>query len=256
MISQTVYLITGANRGIGFGLTEVLAKRPETVVFAGVRDPASATALKDLSKKYPNVHILKLTSGSVEDNQDAAKEIERISGQLDIVIANAGIANHQGPAATTPISQFTDHFNVNTLGPVVLFQAVKDLLLKSPSGAPQFTVISSALGSIGLMFPFGSSAYGMSKAAANFWIKLLHVEHAAEGIVTMAIHPGWVATDMGNSGATAMGMKEAPVDISQSVAGVLSHVDNATRAEKSGKFWNFAKSSGNVWDIDTPEVPW
>lgn len=82
--------VTGANRGIGLRITEVLAKRSETVIFAGVRDPGSATALKDLSTKYPNVHILKLTSGSVEDNQDAAKEIERISGQLDIVIANAG----------------------------------------------------------------------------------------------------------------------------------------------------------------------
>lgn len=71
-------LVSGANRGIGFGLTEALAKRPGTVVFAGARDPTNATALNALAVKYPHsVHVVKLTSGSTEDNKSAVAEIEK-----------------------------------------------------------------------------------------------------------------------------------------------------------------------------------
>lgn len=60
-------------------------------MFAGARDPSKAVALQELAAKNPNVvHIVKLTSGEVEDNKAAAAEIERIAGRLDVVIANAG----------------------------------------------------------------------------------------------------------------------------------------------------------------------
>ena len=82
-------VVSGANRGIGLGLATTIAKRPNTIVFAGARDP-SAQALKDLSAKYPNVYPVKLNSGNKEDNEAAAKYIEEKAGQLDVIIANAG----------------------------------------------------------------------------------------------------------------------------------------------------------------------
>lgn len=88
--------VTGANRGIGFGLTAVLAARPNTIVFAGTRDPA-AQSLKDLAAKYPNVHAVKLTSGDKTDNEAAVAEIQKTTGQLDVIIANAGKLFPLGP---------------------------------------------------------------------------------------------------------------------------------------------------------------
>lgn len=83
--------VSGANRGIGYGLTETLAKRPNTVVFAGARDPVNAKSLNNLAAQYPNaIHVIKLTSASVEDNKAAVAEIKKTTGQLDVVIANAG----------------------------------------------------------------------------------------------------------------------------------------------------------------------
>lgn len=146
-------------------------------MFAGARDPSKAVALQELAAKNPNVvHIVKLTSGEVEDNKVAAAEIERIAGRLDVVIANAGkspcqhhvifcftyelpsfdtlaIGGFYGPLVSTPIEQFAKHYHVNTVGPIVLFQAVYPLLLKSTTGAPQFNVISTAAGSIEILFP-------------------------------------------------------------------------------------------------------
>lgn len=81
--------VTGANRGIGYGLAEALAKLPDTVVFAGTRDPAAAS-LKELATRYRNVHAVKVTSASPEDNKAAIAEIEKKAGQLDVIIANAG----------------------------------------------------------------------------------------------------------------------------------------------------------------------
>jgi norsolorinic acid ketoreductase len=143
---------------------------------------------------------------------------------------------------------------VNTLGCVVLFQAVHKLLLASPTGAPKFAYISTGAGSLSAFVNLQAGAYGSSKAAANYLVKALDAENPA--LVTLAISPGWVATDMGNSGAVANGLPQAPVSVADSVAGVLSRVDAATK-ETSGRFWNYKPESGeNPWDITSDEIPW
>ncbi|KAJ7106933.1 hypothetical protein C8R44DRAFT_558605, partial [Mycena epipterygia] len=169
------YTVSGANRGIGYAFAAAIAARPNTIVFAGARDP-DAQSLKDLAAKHPNVHAIKLTSGDKSDNEAAVAEIQRIAGQLDVIIANAGISNYYGPLATTPLSEFRDHWEVNTLGTVVLFQAAQALLLASPSKAPVFALVSSAAGSMGHYIPLGATAYSSSKAAANFLVVALHNE--------------------------------------------------------------------------------
>ncbi|KAJ7084512.1 hypothetical protein B0H15DRAFT_989124 [Mycena belliarum] len=252
--NNTVYLVTGANRGIGYALVATLAARPNTTVFAGARDPA-AQSLKDLAAKHPNVHALKVTNGDVADNEAAIAEIKRIAGRLDVVIPNAGISNYYGPLTTTPLSEFKDHWEVNTLGFVVLFQAAHALLLASPTGAPILAYISSASGSIGSYTHISACAYGSSKAAANFLVKALDVEHPS--LVAMSIHPGWVATDMGNVGAMANGLPAAPNKVEDSVRGILSHIDGATKEKSSGRFWNFAVvNDGTPWATPTDEQTW
>ncbi|KAJ7466166.1 aflatoxin biosynthesis ketoreductase-like protein nor-1 [Mycena galericulata] len=253
MSGKTVYLISGANRGIGYGLAAVLAARPNTIVFAGARDP-TAQSLKDLAAKNSNVYVVKLTSGDEADNQAAVAEIKKTVGQLDVVIANAGISKYYGQLATTPLSEFREHWEVNALGTIVLFQAVHTLLLASPSGAPVFALISTGAASMGAYYPLPASAYGSSKAASNFLVKVLDAEH--KPLVALAIHPGWVATDMGNVGAVANGLPEAPVSVDDSVAGILSRIDGATKEKSSGRFWNFKALKGNPWDIDSDEIPW
>ncbi|KAF7345162.1 NAD(P)-binding protein [Mycena sanguinolenta] len=246
--------LSGANRGIGYGLAATLAARPNTVIFAGARDPA-AQSLKDLAAKHSNVHPVKLTSGDKADNEAAMAEIQRTAGQLDVIIANAGISKQYGPVATVDLSEFRDHFEVNTLGVIVLFQAAHKLLLASPTGSPILAYISTGAGSISAYYHLSACAYGTSKAAANFLVKVLDAENPS--LIAMAIHPGWVATDMGNLGATSNGLPQAPVTVEDSVAGVLSHIDGATKEKSSGRFWNFkAVKDGMPWDIATEEVPW
>ncbi|KAJ7725786.1 hypothetical protein B0H16DRAFT_1895001 [Mycena metata] len=252
--NKTVYLISGSNRGIGYGLAALIAARPDTIVFAGARDPA-AQSLKDLAAKHSNVHPVKLTSGDQADNEAAIAEIQKTAGRLDVIIANAGIANTMGSVASTSPSAFREHWEVNTLGPIVLFQAAHALLLASPTGAPIFAYISTVGASMAQYYDLHAPAYGSSKAAANFLVKALDGDHPS--LIAMAIHPGWVATEMGNEGATANGLPAAPVTVEDSVKGVMSRIDGATKEKSSGRFWNFyADKSGRPWDIPTDEIPW
>ncbi|KAF8205221.1 hypothetical protein K438DRAFT_1757209 [Mycena galopus ATCC 62051] len=254
MAGKTIYLISGANRGIGYGLTAALAARPNTIVFAGARD-CNAPSLKELTAKHSNVHPVKFTSGDRVDNEAAIAEIQKTAGQLDVVIANAGVCKYYGPLATTPLSEFREHWEVNTLGMVVLFQAAHKLLLASPTGVPKFVYISSGAGSIGNYIHIGAPVYGSSKAAANFLVKVLDTEHPS--LIAMAISPGFVATDMGNLCAVNLGLLHAPVKMEDSVPMILSRVDRATKEKSSGRFWNaLPTTDGNLWDFPTDELAW
>ncbi|KAK7059776.1 NAD(P)-binding protein [Favolaschia claudopus] len=254
MSGAIVYLVTGANRGIGFGLVAALAARPNTIVFAGARDP-SAQALGDLAAKHTNLHPIKLTSADKADNDAAVAQIEKVAGRLDVIIANAAICDYYGPVVDAPVSVYQDHFEVNSLGPLVLFQAAERLLLASPTGAPIFAVISSSVTSMGNYVHFSLSPYAMSKAAVNILVKGLNAEHSK--LVAFLVDPGWVATQMGDRGAKANGLPGAPVQIADSVKGILGRIDGATKEKSAGKFWNaVVANNGNPWDRPTEEILW
>lgn len=237
------WLITGANRGIGYEIVSTLTQRPNTTVIAAVRDPSSAAKDFDaLAQKAANgskIIVVKINSTS---EVDAKAAVERLKGQgineLDVVIANAGILNHHGGVASIPIKQLREHLEVNAVGPAILFQAVRPLLEQSK--APRFVYISSIIGSIGvggnMASPMG--AYGASKAAGNYLTVRIHQEHPS--LTAFTLHPGVVATDMGKFAIDSTpSFSELEVTVDQSVAGILSCVDVATRENSGGKFKDF-----------------
>lgn len=193
--NQTVYLISGANRGLGFAFVETLAKRLNTVIYAGVRDPSRSEALHQLSQENPNVVIVKLTAGSAQDTASLVEQITRKEGRIDVCIANAGITIHEAEAKTKDVDHeyIMEHFKVNTLGSLSLYQAVYPLLKKAKRGA-KFITISSRLGSNGHMEQYSqdTTAYGISKAAVNFFMRKTHYETEDEGFVVFPMCPNWV----------------------------------------------------------------
>jgi hypothetical protein len=86
-----------------------LSSRSDTVVFAGVRDPSTATELSKLAaSSTAKIHIIPAAAGNVEHAKAAAVAIEQVGVGLDYFIANAGISQHYGPAAVTDIGQVQD----------------------------------------------------------------------------------------------------------------------------------------------------
>jgi len=89
--SNTVYLITGANRGLGLGLVTALLKRPNTIIIAGVRDVTSSSSQALLSlhtAEASKVVLAHIDSNDQRSAELAVKGLEDID-KIDIVIANA-----------------------------------------------------------------------------------------------------------------------------------------------------------------------
>ncbi|BGP51681.1 hypothetical protein JCM10450v2_007631 [Rhodotorula kratochvilovae] len=239
-LAPTTYFVSGANRGIGLGLVTALTQRDNILVFAGARNPSKADALNTLAKETGRVVVVKLESTSGEDAKAAAELVKKKVGKLDYLIANAGISSIEGvlPAIATTRALVEEHHQVNTIGPLLLVQALAPLLVAAP--APHFVAISTTVGSISMAQPIPLTAYGMSKAALNYFVRKVALEHGEkDGLAAYAISPGFVQTDLGNAGAKMFGMEEAPFTLKESVESTLRIMDGATREKSGGRFWDY-----------------
>lgn len=190
--TNTIYLITGANRGLGRGLTSAFLTYPNTTVIAAVRDPTHTTSqsLQSLPTGSSSKLItVKIDSASPTDPVTAVQHIqEQGITHLDVVIQNAGILKDWSPVHEVPIATLKEHIDINGFGPVYLFQAVYPLLRKSER--PTFVGIGSPLGSIGgmEMSPYPAGAYGPSKAMMHWVVRKIHFEN--EAFVSFVLDPG------------------------------------------------------------------
>jgi len=123
--------------------------------------------------------------------------------------------------------------------PILLYQATQPLLNASGQ-TPKFFVISSSIGSNTLMDSYSTPmlAYGLPKAAVNFALGRIHREE--DRIVVVPVQPGWVQTAMGETAASFRGKtpNQIPVKVEDSVTGLLSLFDQATKEQHSGKFYD------------------
>jgi norsolorinic acid ketoreductase len=105
---------------------------------------------------------------------------------------------------------------------------------------------STSAASMTNFFNISASAYGSSKAAAKFIVNAAHAENEETGLVAVALSPGWVQTDMGNTSAKANGLESAPVTLDQSVDRILKVIRTVTRQDKA-QFLDFSNASAIDW---------
>jgi NAD(P)-dependent dehydrogenase (short-subunit alcohol dehydrogenase family) len=139
---------------------------------------------------------------------EAAREVERKHGRLDILINNAGVLLDdlsKKPSEQT-LEVWRKTFDANVFGLVAVTQAFLPLLKKSAAG--RIVNLSSILGSNTLhqqpdsgIYDFKVPAYNVSKSAVNAWTVHLAHELKDSKIKVNAAHPGHVKTDMGGAAA-------------------------------------------------------
>ncbi|XP_074442996.1 C-signal-like isoform X2 [Larus michahellis] len=211
-------LVTGANRGIGLGLVQHLLELPEPPqwVFAGCRDPKGQRAqeLQNLASKHPNLVIVPLEVADPDSIKAAAARVgEQLGGSgLNLLINNAGIAQPKSLENET-LENMTQVYTTNTIGPLLLGQAFLPLLKKAAQGSPgsglscskaAIVNMSSSAGSIEEVYLWNYGlvvSYRCSKAALNMLTKCQSLGYREHGILCVALHPGWVQTDMGGLGS-------------------------------------------------------
>ncbi len=223
-------LITGANRGIGLEFTQQYLRHGWRVYATYRNNPG--TELEALACDQ----LTLLPLDVAEDDGILALQHTLKGVDLDLIINNAGAF---GPTATGQalgtVSRKTwlDVLNVNSVAPLMLAQALhKHLATKGGT----FAVLSSRLGSIGENGTDnnGLYIYRSSKSAVNQVVKCLSIDLETQGITVVALHPGWVRTDMGGPSAA--------IDTQTSVNG-LRHVLESISLKDSGRFINYDGSA-------------
>jgi len=253
MSDPAVWVVTGANRGIGLGLVKELVARPSTTVIATVRNDEAAASLSSeptAPGAQSSLHIVKLdfsTAVAPEVIREQFAAVVPSVRHIDVLVNNAGCSTLMTPTVETAADDLRSCFEVNTIAPLLVFQALWPLLQKASSN-PKYISISSSVGSIGGQEPVPGGAYGPSKAANNWITRALHLQHEADGLISIALHPGWVQTNMGNIAARSWNYAPGPPEtVDNSVKGILAVIDGATRETASGRFLSY---TGDM------EVPW
>lgn len=222
-------LITGANRGLGLEFVRQLAAAGWRV-HACCRMPEKARRLKEVSGEVAR-HRLDVTDGL----QLASLGRELAEEPLDLLVNNAGIFGPRGGFGQIAYEDWLQVFNVNTLAPMRVAETFASHLAKAEN--PKLINVSSRLGSIAENDSSGWHIYRSSKAALNMVTKCLSIDLRPRGVVVAAVHPGWVATDMGG--------KNAPTAPADSVASLLRVIENLGPDD-----------SGGFYSHDGGAIPW
>ena len=155
---------------------------------------------------------------------------------VDLLINNAGVPDGRW----RNISEIDDEWvlqvlDINSVGPV---RMVRELYNKmNHESLTTVAMISSLMGSIDDCHSGRSYAYRASKTALNMFSVAMKKESLEHNISFLILHPGWVKTRMGG--------EHAPVELTESVDGMLNLIDNHT-LEDSGRFVQY----------DGVDLPW
>lgn len=243
MAGNTVYVVTGGNRGLGLGLVKSLLLRPQTTVITTVRNADAAATLQaeglslgEGSKLY-TILLDYSTAPSPEDVRTAFNnEVGDAVDRIDVMINNAGMCPPLSVAAQTSAADLRAAYETNAISPLMVFQGLWPLLQKA-SSSPKLIMVSSSVGSIGGQEPVPGGAYGSSKAALNWLTRALHMQNEENGLVAFSLHPGWVQTRAGDYVAKEWKYSAGPPDtVEDSVKGMLDVIDGATRESVGGQF--------------------
>lgn len=229
-------LITGCNRGIGYGLVKHLKEKYQNVnhIFATYRNPDKAQELLALKECSKNIHVLQADLTIETEIKKIADEVSStLNGQgLDVLINNAGVSSKFTRLQLVKHSDLINHFEINTISPIMLTKALISSLMKGQNQNTNGGIVvnmSSVLGSIHENNIGGFYPYRTSKTALNAATRSMSFDLKAQKIVAVSLHPGWVKTDMGGP--------NAPMSVETSVKHIIRFIQEIT-PEYSGLFYD------------------
>ena len=193
-------LITGASKGIGRCLGLSYAQAGASAIGIAARSHSALESLeqeiyaaaKDAGHPKPLVKIYELDVTNLENVQKVAQDLDTaFSGQLDILINNAGYLEVWKPIAESDPSEWWKTYTVNVLGPYYVSRAMLPIMVKGGMGQ----VVN--IGSVGgLRTAAGASAYQASKFVITRFSEFINADHGEQGIMAFTVHPGGVMTEL------------------------------------------------------------
>lgn len=191
-IDGSVALVTGANRGLGLAFAKELLARGAKKVYAAARDPKTIT--------LPGVVPIQL---DVTDEASVAKLRELTD--VNLLINNAGVSRGAGALRSDAVVRAREEIDANYFGPLATSNALAPTLARNGGGA-----IVNVLSALSWVSFASTTTYSASKAAAWALSNGLRHELASQGTNVVAVHVGYIDTDMA---ASASGPKAKPEDV-------------------------------------------
>lgn len=192
-MSKTV-LVTGANKGIGFGIAEYLGKSGWNVIIGARDEERALKAAEEL--KTQGVRVAGWVNIELQDLDGievAAKEISQKYPELSLLVNNAGIPGDMSvDSEHTEISSIRETLDVNFIGTFALTKALIPLLSKNQGRIVNITVPSE-------ISPYWHPlAYVTSKAAQNAMMGVMAIEFEQSNtpVEIFSVHPGPTTTDL------------------------------------------------------------
>lgn len=229
-IQGKTILITGANRGIGRVMVESFIEQGAAKVYAAVRSLESASPLVEkYGDRVVPIHIDLGNRASIAAAAETAQDVE-------VVINNAGVLKTSTPLDEYAIASIEFEMNINVYGLIHMAQAFAPVLKANGGG------VFAQLNSIVSMKTFSNfTTYSASKAASYSITQGLRELLSEQGTIVLSVHPGPIATDMGDA-AGLTEIAEPPSLVPQAIIAAL----------KAGEFHVFpdsmAKQIGSAYD--------
>jgi 3-oxoacyl-[acyl-carrier protein] reductase len=195
-LSHQVVLVTGGSRGIGAAAVKLFCQAGARVAFSYRKAASSARqVVRDCARQGGQSLAIRSEAASMVAAKKLVETTVRRFGQLDVLVANAGIWN----VTPTPIERMTEKqwdemIAINLKGVYAVIHYAVPVMKRQKSGS--IIVVSSTAGQRGEAF---HTHYGASKGGVISLVKGLSTELAAFNIRVNCVAPGWVETDMSTS---------------------------------------------------------
>ncbi len=189
-LKNKVALITGGTKGIGYGIALSLMNEGMKVFVTSRDEERALDAAKQLDKATTSgakAHGIQADVRDLESQKKAVKDIVEMFGQLDVVIANAGLG-HFGSIEDLTAEQWQETIDTNLTGVFNSIKASVDALKKSKG---YYITISSLAGT---NFFEGGSAYNASKFGVTGFTQSVMLDLRKHNVKVSTIMPGSVAT--------------------------------------------------------------
>ncbi|KAH7318095.1 hypothetical protein B0I35DRAFT_431316 [Stachybotrys elegans] len=200
------YLITGVSRGLGLEFLRQISEDPANTVFGILRNKAAAADnIKATVGDRSNIHLLQADMNDYDSLKATVDQVSSITGgKLDYLISNVAINNNfsafddiagLGAKPEEFEQDLIDHFKVNVVGPIHLFNLYMPLVLNSP--IKKVVNLTSGLIDTALTTQYNIQlcpSYAISKAAAHMAVAKFSARYADEGVLFFSISPGFVLT--------------------------------------------------------------
>jgi 3-oxoacyl-[acyl-carrier protein] reductase len=185
-------LVTGGSRGIGAATVRLFARAGADVVFNYHRNREAAAQLEQETRKHgTRIESMKADVGKTADAKKLVNFTHERLGRLDILVANAGIWNHEdAPIENLSEKDWDEMIRVNLKSVyATVHSAVPHMIAQ---GGGRIVAVSSVAGQRGTAF---HSHYSATKGAIISFAKALASELARHNILVNCVAPGVVATD-------------------------------------------------------------